>query len=63
MAKKPTYKELEQRVQELEREVEKKLKDGENQFRTLFEQSIDAIIIHENGVIKDVNERACKMLG
>jgi two-component system sensor histidine kinase/response regulator len=43
--------------------AERVLRESEKRFRTLFEQSIDAIIINQDGKIRDVNERACKMLG
>ena len=43
--------------------AEKRLKESERRFRSLFEQSIDAIIIHEKGKIKQVNASACKILG
>jgi two-component system sensor histidine kinase/response regulator len=43
--------------------AERAVRDSEKRFRTLFEQSIDAIMIHENGKIKDVNDHACEMLG
>jgi len=39
------------------------LRKSERGFRNLFEQSNDAIIIHVAGKIKDVNQRACEMLG
>jgi PAS domain S-box-containing protein len=39
------------------------LRKSERRFRSLFEQSNDAIIIHVAGKIRDVNQRACEMLG
>jgi two-component system, sensor histidine kinase and response regulator len=39
------------------------IKESEERYKSLFEQSIDAIIIHQNGYIKNVNKNACKMLG
>lgn len=51
--------ELELRVEQRTRE----LKESEKRFRDLFEQSIDAIFIHKEGVILDVNNRVCEMLG
>lgn len=40
------------------------LQRSEEKFRRLFEQSNDAVLIHDrHGQISDVNERACQMLG
>ncbi len=39
------------------------LQHSEQRYRQLFDQSNDAIIIHRNGRIIDVNQRACRMLG
>jgi PAS domain S-box-containing protein len=39
------------------------LRKSEERFRKLFEQSNDAIFIHQAGRIIDVNQRACEMLG
>ncbi|RPI74575.1 MAG: PAS domain S-box protein, partial [Desulfobacteraceae bacterium] len=39
------------------------LQAGEEKFRRLFEQSNDAIIIHQGYRIIEVNTRACEMLG
>jgi two-component system cell cycle sensor histidine kinase/response regulator CckA len=69
MSEKPTYEELEQRVRELEEAkserklAEKALRESEENFRRLFEQSIDAVIIHKKGKIMDANDSTCKMLG
>jgi PAS domain S-box-containing protein len=43
--------------------MEAALRKSEGRFRNLFEQSNDAIIIHVAGKIRDVNQRACEMLG
>jgi len=43
--------------------MEKELRESEERFRRLFEQSNDAIAIHDlEGRILDVNRRACDML-
>jgi two-component system, cell cycle sensor histidine kinase and response regulator CckA len=39
------------------------LEKSERRYRQLFDQSNDAIIIHCDGHITDVNQRACEMLG
>lgn len=39
------------------------LRESEERFRGLFEQSNDAVIIHESGKIIDVNQRTCEILG
>ncbi|MBW2031910.1 MAG: PAS domain S-box protein, partial [Deltaproteobacteria bacterium] len=39
------------------------LREKEEHFRRLFEQSNDAILIHKQGRILDVNQRACDLLG
>lgn len=40
------------------------LKENEKKYRSIFEQSNDAILIHGlNGKIFDVNDRACQLLG
>ncbi|MBU0481742.1 MAG: PAS domain S-box protein [Proteobacteria bacterium] len=44
--------------------TERKLKENEERYRSLFEQSNDAILVsNDNGRIVEVNKRACKMLG
>lgn len=44
--------------------AEFKLKASEEQFKSLFENSNDAIFIHDSkGTVIDVNHRACEMLG
>jgi two-component system sensor histidine kinase/response regulator len=54
-----TQEELDKKVKQQTRE----LSESEKRYRALFEQSIDAIVIHEKGNIKDVNNRACELLG
>lgn len=46
------------------KENERKIVENEEKFRSLFEQSNDAVFVHGfDGEIFDVNERACQMLG
>ncbi|NLA75403.1 MAG: PAS domain S-box protein, partial [Deltaproteobacteria bacterium] len=56
---KKAYDELENRVEQRTKE----LKKSEKRFRDLFEHSLDAIIIHENGTVIDGNMSMCEMLG
>lgn len=51
------------RAIEEKRQAEEALRKSEERFRKLFEQSNDAIFIHQAGRIIDVNHRACEMLG
>ena len=68
MARKPTYEELEQRVKELENEVfarkraEEALQESEDRFRSLFENSLDAVLLTgTDGTIFHANPAACEM--
>ena len=70
MAKKPTYEELEQRVRELEkdsivrRQIEEALRESEERFRTLIEQSPIAIqVMTPDGRIVQINDAYVKTLG
>ena len=45
------------------KQSEVKLQQSELRFKRLFEQSNDAIIIHQAGKILDVNHKTCEMLG
>jgi two-component system sensor histidine kinase/response regulator len=51
------------RAVEEKQQAEGALRKSEERFRKLFEQSNDAIFIHQAGRIIDVNQRACTMLG
>jgi two-component system, sensor histidine kinase and response regulator len=51
------------RAIEEKRQAEEALHKSEERFRKLFEQSNDAIFIHQAGRIIDINHRACEMLG
>ena len=53
------HEKLEEKVKQRTRE----LSESEKKYRALFEQSIDAVIIHQKGKIKDVNNRVCELLG
>jgi len=53
---------LEEEIQERQR-IDLALRESEVQYRRLFEQSNDAVIIHRMGQIIDANQRACEMLG
>ena len=67
--KKPTYKELEKRVQELEQsESERKLayealKESEERLESLSEASFEAIFLSEKGICLDQNQAAERMFG
>ena len=70
MAYKPTYKELEQRVKELEKgayehkRVEKALRESEELFRTAFEDASTGIALMANdGYFLKVNQTLCRILG
>jgi two-component system, sensor histidine kinase and response regulator len=56
---KKAYDELELRVDQRTKE----LKESEKRSRDLFENSLDAIIIHKNGTLIDVNNSMCQLLG
>lgn len=44
--------------------IEERLRESETRFRTLFEQSVDTLIVHdEEGRILDCNSEACRTLG
>jgi len=51
------------RADEEKQQAEEARRKSEERFRKLFEQSNDAIFIHQAGRIIDVNHRACEMLG
>jgi len=51
------------RAYEEKQQAEEARRKSEERFRKLFEQSNDAIFIHQAGRIVDVNHRACEMLG
>jgi len=69
MAKKPTYEELERRVEELEKEaiefkrIEEALLENEEKHRILVEGSIDGIAIVQGLEMKFVNQALLKMFG
>ncbi len=46
------------------RRMEEALRESEGRFRRLFEESNDAVFIHDlEGTIHDVNSKACELLG
>ncbi len=60
-------KELRKLTQDLETRVQERaqqLAEEESKFRTLFEESLDGIVIHDlQGKVSDLNDRMCRMLG
>ncbi|RJR47245.1 MAG: PAS domain S-box protein [Desulfobacteraceae bacterium] len=69
MANRPSYEELERRIRELEKESDKNKQSGEalrqreERYRGLVEDSFDGIFIQEGNKIIYVNQRLNKMLG
>ncbi len=71
MSKKPTYQELENRVQELEQaaskyeETQHTLEKSRNSYQTIFDAVNDAILIQniEDGSFLDVNQKTIELLG
>ena len=69
MVEKPTYEELEQRVNAFETEsvewkqTERKLQESQKRYSTLSEASFEGILIHENGIVVDTNRRFAEMYG
>ncbi len=64
MTEKPTRKQLEQRISELEKEVKKNaVHKKDEKYRILFEKSKDAILIIENEKFVDCNQATMDMLG
>ena len=69
MPKKPTYKELEQRVKKLEKEaigckqVEEALRKSEEKYKILTTNSLTGIFIHHDGRFVFVNDRFAAMHG
>ena len=60
MKAKPTYQELEKKIEVLQQKLEKK--ESETKFKELFEKSGDAILILENELFKDCNQATVSML-
>jgi PAS domain S-box-containing protein len=69
MSRKPTYEELEQRVRELEKEntnlkkSELLLRESEERYRTIIQDSIDGVVIVDGMEIKLVNKAILGMFG
>ena len=67
MVEKPTYEELEQRVNAFEKEsvewkqAKIKLQESRKRYNTLSEASFEGILIHENGIVVDTNRRFAEM--
>jgi two-component system, cell cycle sensor histidine kinase and response regulator CckA len=63
MKAKPTYEELERRIEELER-AESELGLAKDHLKKIFDNAQDAIFIHDlEGKILDVNDKMCRMYG
>ncbi|MFO7883421.1 MAG: PAS domain-containing protein, partial [Desulfobacteraceae bacterium] len=63
MVEKPSYEELEKRIQELEK-TESEHKLAEDRMKKIFNNTQDAIFIHDlEGKILDVNDRMCRIYG
>ncbi|MBU8849064.1 MAG: PAS domain-containing protein, partial [Desulfobacterales bacterium] len=69
MTKKPTYAELERKIQGFEKAASKQkqtqeaLRESEERFKTLSNLTFEGILIHNNGVVIDLNDTVTRMLG
>jgi len=71
MGRKPTYEELDRRVEKLKGEAAKRklaeeaLRQSEQKYRTQFEEALDAIFIAdaETGILIDCNHAAVELVG
>jgi len=69
MAEKPTYEQLEQRIKELEKEAENRklaeeeLKESEEKFRIIADQSLFGVSILQEGKYIYMNDAACNITG
>ncbi len=69
MSEKPTYEELEQKIQQLEdaysenRRMEKALKKSEKEIKSVFRAVPTGIGLVYNRVIQQVNDRICELTG
>ncbi len=45
------------------RRAEERLRESEERFRLLSEAAVEGVVIHDNGIIIDVNSRLCEMFG
>ena len=68
-ASKPTYEELEARIEALEADIEKRIQVQEDlltlweKYKLVFEKAGEAIFIIQDGVIKFANRKTCGVLG
>ncbi|MBI4776708.1 MAG: PAS domain S-box protein [Deltaproteobacteria bacterium] len=71
MSEKPTYEELEQKVQTLERKLEdsrqaeKSLEEAESYYRAFFEHGTDGVVVLDPETARPVifNDQVCRQLG
>ncbi|MBL7961372.1 PAS domain S-box protein, partial [bacterium] len=59
---KPCLQALVEDVTEQNR-IERALRESEERFRTLWESTVEGIVIHENGIISEVNTAMLQMFG
>jgi PAS domain S-box-containing protein len=69
MGVKPTYEELEQRINELEveanhrKQAEEELRESEEKFKLLAEATIEGLAFHDKGLLLDANNKFVEMFG
>jgi len=57
-----SQEQLKDQVQELS-ESERLIRESESRFRQLVEATLEGILLHKDGIILDLNERACELFG